>query len=780
MKSLLSWAALLAVVGFVPLFGGPRYEAALFAGLVGPFWCAIAAALAALRLLGAGTSSAPTQDGCPGTRMLLSFLSVALAHVLVLLVITVLHGLWSGFCEPELGFAFLMLGPGLGMLLGAAWGATGAFLWAGVGLRSPRAMMTLSIVTAISAPLGSIAAGLIHFYESPSVFAYSPFVGYFAGPLYDTVEYDLERLAGYRMGTLLTLVAIGTALPSLRVARGAQGKNRLGFLARTPERIVLVLSAAFAAVGSLAHAACAEEMGYLSSTEGIRRELGRSLSRERCRVFFSRGVDQDAAALVAEECVGHLAQLEDYFGITGHPSVDVYLFASAKEKKRLMGAGNTYIAKPWRREIYIQPDGFPHQILGHELAHAVTAAFGEGPLRIAGQFGGLLPDPGRIEGFAEAASPKENSEGTLHEWTAAMRQLSLLPRVDALFQLSFLGTAPANAYSASGSFVDFVRRSHGPEALRSWYSGGDLAEITGSSIHELETQWHAFLDAVVVPNAVLEIARPRFSRPAVFQRRCPHAVDRLLAESIDLCPYQESKALRLAAEAIRLDPTKKDVELRNHRCAWYAGDAERSRLALLEGAAREHEFEPGARRGALEFAGDIAWASDRPKEAREAYLNARKLTFGIDPSRNLEVKLWALTQEKAVSEPLRALLAPRPREKKNPHSYLTEWQLEGPQKELATYLRARVLESSGAWDEADDLIVTLKPAGLPLESLKLEARKMKLIAACRRGFRRKSPDELGRAVKEYLESKPHSAGIVEAHRLAARCEAALNLSKARP
>lgn len=780
MKSLLSWAVLLAAAGFVPLVGGPRYEAALFAGLVGPFWCSLAAAFEIRNFFSPTRLADPGAGEPSGASVFRRCLGVAFGHILVLFAVSFLHGLRTGFCEPELGFGLLALGPGMGMLLGAAWGGVTALFWGCVGLgRSPLSGI-LTAAAAVLGPLGSIAWGLFHFYDSPSVYAYSPFVGYFAGPLYDTFDYDLERLAGYRTGTVLTLVALGGILQSVRVARHENAKNRLAFLPRTRERVVLLLAGCLSVVGSLAHASLAEEMGYERSTEGIRRELGRSLSRARCRVFFSRGVDEAVAALLAEECVGHLTQLEEYFGITGYPGVDVYLFAGANEKRRLMGAATTYIAKPWRSEIYLQPGGFPHQVLGHELAHAVTGTFGQGPLRIAGHLGGLLPDPGRIEGFAEAASPKEHSEGTLHEWTAAMRKLNLLPRIESLFQLSFLGAAPANAYSASGSFVDFVRRSYGPEALREWYAGKDLTSISGASFEQLETNWHAFLDGVAVPQRVLEIAQPRFSRPAVFERRCPHAVDRLLSESSELCPYQEKKALRLAAEAVSLDPTRKDIELWSHRCAWYAGDAERSRRALLQGAARETDFEPGARRAALEFAGDIAWATDLPKEARDAFEAARNLTFGLDQSRNLEVKLWALEKEKVVQDPLRALLAPRPSERKSAPSFLTAWLTTGPEKELARYLLARTLDNTGAWDEADSLTETLIPEELPLASLKLEARRMKLLSACRRGFRTDQAEDLRRAVQEYLKAKPHPAGALEASRFAARCEAALNLSKGWP
>jgi hypothetical protein len=782
-RSLFAWAALLAAVGFVPLFGGPRYEAALFAGLVGPFWCAAASALRTLRLIAGQEVRAEQEvrDGgaqvCSGTTLLQKSATVGLSHVLLLLFVELLHGVRVGFCEPGVGFGLLLLGPGLGMLLGAAWGAFATLFWSSWGLRASGFRTFLSVLTSLFGPLGCIGYGLFHFYDSPSVFAYSPFVGYFAGPLYDTVEYDLERLAGYRTGTLLTLAAVYSALPSVQLLRGRGSRVRLGFLPRTPERVVLLLAATVFSLGSLAHSTLEEEMGYSSSTESIRRALGRSLSRARCTVFFSRGVNQEDAALVAEECVGHLAQIEGYFGVSGYPGVDVYLFASANEKRRQMGAGTTYIAKPWRREIYIQPDRFPHQVLGHELAHAVTGSFGSGPLRVAGLLGGLLPDPGRIEGFAEAASPREGSEGTLHEWVAAMRQLRLLPQLGSLFQLSFLGASPANAYAAAGSFVDFLHGRHGPDALRKWYAGEDLTKLTGSSLAELEAEWHKFLDAVVVSANVIEIARARFSRPAVFERRCPHAVDRLLSESVDLCPYQESKAIRLAEEAVRLDPTKKDIELRNQRCAFYAGDAERSRLGLLDGAAREKVYEPNARRAALEFAGDIAWGMGKLKEAREAYTGAAALTFGIDPARNLEVKLWALDQEKSIQDPLRALLAPAPRDKKNPQGFLTEWHIRGPQKSFAQYLLSRVLEGSGAWAEGDELAFSLDAKELPLPSLRLEARKMKLVAACRRGFRLRDAEELERALKEYLAEELPPAAVLEATRLAERCRAAVAARK---
>src|SRR5262249_31063610 len=48
------------------------------------------------------------------------------------------------------------------------------------------------------------------------------------------------------------------------------------------------------------------------------------------------------------------------------PTVQSYLFDSAEEKRRWMGAGNTYIAKPWRRELYLHHEPWPYRVLRHE------------------------------------------------------------------------------------------------------------------------------------------------------------------------------------------------------------------------------------------------------------------------------------------------------------------------------------------------------------------------------------------------------------------------------
>jgi len=122
-----------------------------------------------------------------------------------------------------------------------------------------------------------------------------------------------------------------------------------------------------------------------------------------------------------------------------------------------MGAADTLIAKPWRREVYVQLAAYPHPVLGHELAHVVAGSFGRGPFRIAGSLGGLWPDPGLIEGWRFAASP-DDDELSDTQWVHAMLELGSVPPIRQVFSLGFLGVAASKSYTLAGSFVRFRAR----------------------------------------------------------------------------------------------------------------------------------------------------------------------------------------------------------------------------------------------------------------------------------------------------------------------------------
>ncbi len=769
---------LLFGLGFLPLLGGPRYEAALLAGVILPSWVGIAAAW---RVHGriASTFDLVKGDGVSRQLSLLTLLgdalSVAAAHCLAVLVVALLHGLLGGMCEPQDGFLLLLLGPCFGALLAATWAATVACAWALVRIRRGILSAIPLALGAFSAPLVSALLELAGFYNSPTVYAYDPFAGYFSGPLYDTVIYDLTRLLTFRVGTFCTMVwvAIWASLLSMKFTRQSPARlmRRRGDPVFESRKVLLFALGLTFGLGSVWHSGSSEALGLSGSTASIQVALGRETKVGPCYVHFSRAVAAAEARDIAQQCVGHLGQLGNYFDLEPPQRVDIYLFANSAEKRFLMGAERTLIAKPWRREIYIQPQGFPHPVLGHELAHVVTAAFGQGPLRVAGPLGAIIPDPGRVEGFAEAASPRENSEGTLREWTAAMKQLGLLPPLEQLFRLGFWGNSAARSYSAAGSFVDYIHAQHGPEALKRWYSGEALPDIVELEWAELEAAWHAYLDATEVPADVLEIAKPRFSRPGVFERRCPHAVDRKIGEAQASCGVQEARARRLTGEAIALDPARADMELMLPTCTFAAGRAQESREEMTKLLEDESRYDVAPRRGAFEFLGNIQWLDGQWKAAASEYEKAQKLAFDRDVKRNLEFKQWALSQVAEVRRAVRVLLVPRISGDPDPRIALAGWFYTGPEKDMAAYLLARQAMVGGRTDEARQFYKTIDSKKLPLESVRRESGRMGVLLACRAVMAGENPELAEQALQAYRELKLSPAEELEASRVVERCTA---------
>jgi tetratricopeptide (TPR) repeat protein len=702
---------LLSVLGFVPQLGGPGYDAALVAGLVLPATTALITA----RVVARSTAS-PTQALARGIQL---GLALDVAAVLIELV----HGLRVGLCDWREGLALFALGPAVGALLGGASGAAAGVCAAELGLR-PKRRAALALVLALAGPVLGIVVSLVRFYTSPMVFAYDPYFGYFSGPLYDTVILSLEPLLWYRLGSLGTLGALSVAA-SVLVRRG---DGRLGFALRG--RGNALGAGLFAAAVSGVITLSGASLGHYSTAGSIEQALGRRLSAGRCDVIYSSSVLEGDARRLGRECHAHLAQVERFFDVSGPERVRVLLFANDGEKARLMGAAHTYIAKPWRGEVYVQVAGFPHPVLGHELAHVVAGTFGRGPFRIAGLLAGLVPDPGRIEGVATAAAPDENDALTLEEWAAAMNKLHMLPPIDSLFRLSFFGHNAAQAYTAAGAFVRFVRQEFGAAAVRRWYAGESLETVTKLTVPALEARFRRSLEGLTLSDAVLANARARFERPAFFDRRCPRVIDRRAGEANgrlgagDLAGARESYRAVLA-----LDPHDSAARLGLAACSARAGNLAG---ALLEyaGLARADDLAPWARLNALEGKADVLMRQGQYEQARAEYDQLSRLFVDEDRLRTLDVK--SLATAGLAREAIFALLigdelgaswdvaAPK----------LGEWSALNPAYGLADYLLGKNLYNRGRLKEAALALDRALGRTLPEPRVLDEALRLRMVVAC--------------------------------------------------
>ena len=753
-------ALLLFSIGFVPLFDGPGYELSIASGVVLPTVAAIVAALEGYRdprHVAARTPLVIVGRGL-GTAAILSGVALCTSFV---------HVARVGACDPFSGVLTFALTAFLGALLGGACGAVAAIATAHL-LAETRRRRRYAIALAVMAPLSTALVALSLFYLTPAVFAFDPFVGFFSGTLYDEVVDAYRPLLTYRAGTLLTLSAMATAAAALD--RDDHGRLRI------TRKFVLGIAIALS-LGSATLIAFGGALHHRTSATAIEEALGGHLRGPRCDVWFPRTTPDDEAGLILRDCEEELAAVEHRLGAHGPPRVTAFFFKDANDKRVLMGAAETYVAKPWRREVYLQVASYPHPVLGHELAHVVAGSFGRGPFAIAGQLGGLLPNPGLIEGVAVAASP-DRDELTPAQWAHAMKSLELLPHLSSIFGRGFFATNSSTAYTVAGAFIGWLIDTGRGDAVRAWYAGASFDRAFGQSFADTENSWRDSLDAVELPPAALAVAKARFDRPGIWGRRCPHVVERLRDDAEECRGAGDLDAAESKLnELLRLDVGDPNARMSRAKIAGERGDFEgyQRQLRAIIDDPRVSTTHRGRAREAL---GDEALREGRLDEARTLYDETRKEVIDDDWARTLDVKSWiAETPARAaifarmLVRPLRGhdettaaiiALAEHVVDPRAPHAEVA----------LSRYLLARRLVDAKTYDDADALLVPLldDPSLDEISTrIRRETARLHVLIACLSPMEgRKSLVES--ALRAYASAPPGNAGRKEfVSRLAERC-----------
>ncbi|MCL2448546.1 MAG: hypothetical protein FWD17_06345, partial [Polyangiaceae bacterium] len=680
----------LGAVGFLPLFGGPGYEHALASGLVVP---AAAAIVTALDVSG---------DACVGPLMAI-WMGLATGALLAGIAFgtALLHGLRVGVCDLAGGTVFFVLTAGFGALLGGVWGAV-----VGELARHRRRRRTACVLGALAAPVCGVVVSVVRFYATPIIFAFDPFFGFFSGALYDTIVDVRPELWTYRAGTLATLAGVVlVAAAGVRTPDGRLALRPLRGRGKGQGRTIACLVAGGVALASSAGVALSgARLGHWQTASTIARALGGFASGPRCDVVYPDSVLPGDVALLVRDCEEELAADEARLGTHLSGRLTAFVFADAQQKRALMGAADTSIAKPWRREVYVQLARYPHPVLGHEIAHVVAGSFATGPFRVGG---GLWPNPGLIEGVAVATSP-DDEELTDAEWARAMLDLGILPPVRELFSLDFLGHSADKSYTAAGAFVGWALDTWGAAVVRAWYGGRSIEDLTGQRWDAIDDAFRGWLRTLPMPREAAAYARARFDRPSVWGRRCPHVVDALNREA-DACrdEHRLGRALALYAAALRTDPGDRHARLERARVEMRQVDAERGRAALAAIAA-DGNLPRTLRDRAEEALGDDDFARGRHEAAAAAYRGVASRTLDEDAARTLEVKAFAAETPEARAALSDLLIgggrgtdrdAWRPVDAWAGALSLGVW-LGRTDVPLAAYLAGKNLASRASWDRA--------------------------------------------------------------------------------
>lgn len=649
-------------------------------------------------------------------------------------------------CSAGVGAAFMVLGPGFGVLLAAVVGVLlGAFV------RHPRLAVALAAVT----PWVFVGLGLHEFWSSPGIAVFGHFGGWFPGTIYDEGVQVPLTFVTFRLTTLL--LALGLALLVHAGWRAGCGARVTHALAR-PGALALAAAALSLVVWAQAEGA---ELGHRSSEAHIVETLGTTIEGRRCVVHLPRETPRESAARLVADCDFRVAQAAAGLGVDFEGPMVAYFYRSASEKRALMGAGRTFIAKPWRGEVHLQLRGWPHPVLAHEVVHSVAAAAASGPFRIAGSWGGWLPNPALIEGVAVATAWDIRDGLTPHQGARALLELERLPALRDVMGLAFLRQPASIAYTTAGSLLRWVRDTHGAGAVREAYRTGDLEAATGRSLAELESGWLAYLGTVKVPERSIALARVRFERPSIFSAVCPHTVALLRAELAgDVAATDLDRIVATCDELLAIDAADLSARATLVGARARLGDYERAadELALLEGELSAPEpFRVAARQRLA----DARWANGDEAAALTLYRDLLGRPQNADSARGTEVKVTALEGGGEQARLVFELLVGDGRAAPSPVVVHLAQELAALRPDgLGPYLEGRQLAANGSHGRAVPVLRDALARGLPTTRLRHEAERMMVSSLHASGGARSARELLATMVVDTARS--------EAQRLEAR------------
>jgi tetratricopeptide (TPR) repeat protein len=580
--------------------------------------------------------------------------------------------------------------------------------------------------------LGSLVWGLYRFYDAPPVFGYDPFAGYFPGTIYDEDIRITPAFLWYRLYNLLWLAA--AILVAARWFEPAALRLALRGAARTrPRARGLLALALLCAAGGAGLYLLRGHAGFAHDAATIRARLGGVRRTAHFDIYYPSELEPKDVELLAQDHEHRYAQLAAQLGVAPR-RVRSFIFRTPEEKRALMGAGRTFIAKPWRDEVYLQRLDFPHPVLKHELAHVFAGQFGDRLFRVSLRWRGAVPRPvfngGLIEGLAVALDWRAYGELDGHQMAAALVRLGLAPPAESLFGYGFLVEAASRSYVFAGSFCRYLLEHHGIAPLRSAYrSGGDFAAAYGRDLSSLLGEWSRWLARVEVPEDQLQVAREHFRQPSIVRRVCGHEVASLLARAAELRTNKPDEAVRLLERACRYDPGDPAhlLELANALVSARrpASALDVSRRVLTHGAAGKP-----LRREAHELAGDLHWRSGDLAATRSAYDEASRSGAYAAERRVLALKRWALDQDAPVRDAVRDYLVP-PEGKRDSAldvhlAHLLRLLL--PDAGIGSFLVGKQLVSHDHCGRATPELRRALELGLPNSDFLVEARRV--LGAC--------------------------------------------------
>ena len=369
---------------------------------------------------------------------------------------------------------------------------------------------------------------LIRTFATPQIFAFNPILGFFPGITYDESLNVTGRLALYRVGTIAAAALI-VLCADLLMKRKAKQHLPSAQLFAGSLGIVIIMGLFY----------FSNELGFSSSERYIASVLGGVDSTEHFVIYYPKNV-------LSDEKAHELALLHEFYywslmrelRVVPTRRIHSFVYASAEQKGRLMGAAGTDVSKPWLWQLHINL-GDVDGALKHELVHVMAAEFGFPILRVS-------VNSGLIEGLAVAVERVEYDE-TLHRLAAGIFALGLQPDMESLFSVTgFMQVHGATSYVLAGSFCRYLIDRYGMRRFKWLYRTGSFAALYNRDFGQLVREWKRYLAEPRPSGSDLYKAAYLFQRPSIFGKECARVIANLNMRTRELMregKYEEAVTL---------------------------------------------------------------------------------------------------------------------------------------------------------------------------------------------------------------------------------------------
>ena len=620
----------------------------------------------------------------------------ALAYTTILLLIPLIplaaSALYVQNCAPGLGLLHYLLGPGVGALVA---------LGTAMAVRTYTSKYRASIVTAIWMSL--LCTNLYWFHTRPPIYAFNLFVGFLHGAIYDPVVTIHTEWWQFRVVSLLVGICL-IAVSRVPISRRMAGRS-----------LVLVIYLSALAITS----------SYQLSGDDIASMLaGRYETEHFTLIYDEDSASDDWVRAIARDHEFRYDQLSEQLGIAPTAKITSFIYRDSHQKQQLMGAGRTYIAKPWSRMIHLNHIQVGAPVLKHELVHIFGAELNSGWLGIPTHFG-VLPMMAIVEGFAVA---QEFVKGrlTVHQWSAAMYELGIAPNMDELLSpAGFLAAGSSKAYTLTGSFLSYLSEQYGEDAVASLYAEGDFESAFPHSLKQLTTEWKRFLaDRQLVQLSASDRKRAefRFDMPSRFYRTCALEIaDWEQQGRAAFANQSPQKAISLFQKVYDFDRSI-DKHLQLMLALMRGGEYERAKeqaSAILQ----DERAGSVIRARALQTVADIHWLNGDTTSAHEHFIQLQEMPTSQAALRRNTVAAYATshTVSPALGTAVRDYLTDLEKSRTERLATAEDMAKEYEEDGVVRYLLARQLTANDATDTALQAYQQALALGLPAIALTREA-----------------------------------------------------------